>query len=208
MRRAAARVLAFVETRWAAPAVFVVGVCVWWIQAIAMPLARRSRLRDLRRCVRRALPAQSDRSRLRPRSDADRAARHGSAARRWREARSPSRRCRSSTRSRSPRGFSRLGASARSPRSSSRSCSSRIRATGSSSTSWHPTRSSRRPSPGGRYSSSSRCSIRARCDSASSESALHSSSWYGRATRRCSCSRSCRSSSRCPGAPASPRRSR
>lgn len=32
--------LAFVETRWAAPAVFVVGVCVWWIQAIAMPLAR------------------------------------------------------------------------------------------------------------------------------------------------------------------------
>ena len=31
--------LAFVETRCAAPVVFVVGVCVWWIQAIAMPLA-------------------------------------------------------------------------------------------------------------------------------------------------------------------------
>ena len=38
--RARARVLALVETRWAAPIVFVVGICIWWIQAIAMPLAR------------------------------------------------------------------------------------------------------------------------------------------------------------------------
>lgn len=40
LRRAVSRTLGFVETRWAAPAVFVAGLCVWWIQAIAMPLAR------------------------------------------------------------------------------------------------------------------------------------------------------------------------
>jgi hypothetical protein len=40
LRRAVSRALGFIETRWAAPTVFVAGLCVWWIQAIAMPLAR------------------------------------------------------------------------------------------------------------------------------------------------------------------------
>ena len=71
----------------------------------------RTRLRHLRRWIRRALAAPSDRPRLRPRSHADRAARHGRAPRhRGRCARGAGGVC-ARTRSRSWRGSSRLGAS-------------------------------------------------------------------------------------------------
>ena len=174
LRRTGARVLALVETRWAAPTVFAAGVLSGG--------SRRSRclLRAVVTSGPTSVPTLSsssgnpiDLGYVLGRTPSRRSSRERYST--PREARSPSRRCRSSTHSRSPRGFSPLGASAprRVPR---RDRASRlIRATGSSSMNWRPTRSSRRPSQGGRSSPSSRCSIRARCGSASSESALRSS---------------------------------
>ena len=166
--------LAFVETRWAAPTVFVAGVCVWWIQAIAMPLARgrdfgtyvgayvelfQRHPIDLGYVLGRTPIAPLVTGALLDAAggvlaEPAMSVLYALSIVAW---------------------FLLLVASPLSPLSSSRSSCSRIRATGSSFHELAPTRSSPPPSPGGRFSLSHAVLARLRCGSASSVSASRSS---------------------------------